>query len=87
MRRRKTAGSDCITSRTWAGLIDQFESNTGLLVDSAYLNWPQKYIYAYDSGNTEYEIEVTRYYDGTYEIANMSRYCRASIMGFSWEDF
>lgn len=79
---RKNAGVDCITSRTWAGLIDQFEYETLLEVDSAFLNEPSKWIYAYDVTGNEYEIEVTRYYDGTYEIANMSRYCRASIMRF-----
>lgn len=70
MRKR----AESLTARTWEELIDKFESKTGLLVDSAYLNWPQKYIYAYDSGNTEYEIEITKYYDGTYEIANVQKF-------------
>lgn len=54
------------TARYWAELIDEIESE-GYKVDSADKHKPSQWITAYKNGN-EYEIEVTRYSDGTYEI-------------------
>lgn len=54
------------TARYWAELIEEIEYE-GYQVDSADRHKPAQWITAYKDGN-EYEIEVTRYSDGTYEI-------------------
>ena len=54
------------TARYWAELIEEIESE-GYKVDSADRHKPAQWITAYKDGN-EYEIEVTKYSDGTYEI-------------------
>lgn len=61
------------TARYWAELIEEIEYE-GYQVDSADRRNPAQWITAYKDGN-EYEIEVTRYSDGTYEIV------RADIVG------
>lgn len=61
------------TARYWAELIEEIESE-GYQVDSADRRNPAQWITAYKDGN-EYEIEVTRYSDGTYEIV------KADIVG------
>lgn len=61
------------TARYWAELIEEIESE-GYKVDSADKHRPAQWITAYKDGN-EYEIEVTRYSDGTYEIV------KADIVG------
>lgn len=61
-------GSDLLqyTARYWAELIEEIESE-GYEVDSADKHRPAQWITAYKNGN-EYEIEVNKYSDGTYEI-------------------
>lgn len=61
-------GSDLLqyTARYWAELIEEIESE-GYEVDSADKHRPAQWIIAYKDGN-EYEIEVSKYSDGTYEI-------------------
>lgn len=54
------------TARYWAELIEELESG-GYEVDSADRHKPAQWISAYKDGN-KYEIEVSKYYDGTYEI-------------------
>lgn len=54
------------TARYWAELIEEIEYE-GYQVDSADQHKPAQWITAYKDGS-EYEIEVTRYSDGTYEI-------------------
>ena len=54
------------TARYWAELIEEIEYE-GYQVDSADRHKPAQWITAYKDGN-EYEIEVTKYSDGTYEI-------------------
>ena len=54
------------TARYWAELIEEIESE-GYKVDSADKHRPSQWITAYKDGN-EYEIEVNKYSDGTYEI-------------------
>lgn len=54
------------TARYWEELIEEIESE-GYEVDSVDKHNPGQWIIAYKNGN-EYEIEVTRYFDGTYEI-------------------
>lgn len=54
------------TARYWAELIEEIEYE-GYQVDSADRHKPAQWITAYKDGS-EYEIEVTRYSDGTYEI-------------------
>lgn len=54
------------TARYWAELIEEIESE-GYQVDSADRHKPAQWITAYKDGN-EYEIEVNKYSDGTYEI-------------------
>lgn len=61
------------TARYWAELIEEIEYE-GYKVDSADRHKPAQWITAYKDGN-EYEIEVTRYSDGTYEIV------KADIVG------
>lgn len=61
------------TARYWAELIEEIESE-GYKVDSADKHRPSQWITAYKNGN-EYEIEVNKYSDGTYEIV------RADIVG------
>lgn len=69
------SGSDLLqyTARYWAELIEEIESE-GYKVDSADKHRPSQWITAYKNGN-EYEIEVNKYSDGTYEIV------RADIVG------
>ena len=70
IRRSKNikCGSDLLqyTARYWAELIEEIESE-GYEVDSADKRRPAKWIAAYKDGE-EYEIEVNKYSDGTYEI-------------------
>lgn len=61
------------TARYWAELIEEIESE-GYKVDSADKHRPSQWITAYKNGN-EYEIEVNKYSDGTYETV------RADIVG------
>ena len=61
------------TARYWAELIEEIESE-GYQVDSADRRNPAQWITAYKDGN-EYEIEVNKYSDGTYEIV------KADIVG------
>ena len=69
------SGSDLLqyTARYWAELVEEIESE-GYKVDSADKHRPSQWITAYKNGN-EYEIEVNKYSDGTYEIV------RADIVG------
>ena len=69
------SGTDLLqyTARYWAELIEEIESE-GYKVDSADKHRPSQWITAYKNGN-EYEIEVNKYSDGTYEIV------RADIVG------
>lgn len=66
--RNITSSSDLLqyTARYWAELIEEIESE-GYEVDSADKHRPAQWIIAYKDGN-EYEIEVSKYSDGTYEI-------------------
>ena len=66
--RNITAYSELLqyTARYWEELIEEIESE-GYEVDSVDKHNPGQWIIAYKNGN-EYEIEVTRYIDGTYEI-------------------
>lgn len=66
--RNITSSSDVLqyTARYWAELIEEIESE-GYEVDSADRHKPAQWITAYKDGN-EYEIEVSKYSDGTYEI-------------------
>lgn len=68
--RNITSSSDLLqyTARYWAELIEEIESE-GYEVDSADKHKPAQWIIAYKNGN-EYEIEVNRYSDGTYEIVD-----------------
>lgn len=63
-----TAYSDLLqyTARYWEELIEEIESE-GYEVDSVDKHNPGQWIIAYKNGN-EYEIEVNKYSDGTYEI-------------------
>lgn len=61
------------TARYWAELIEEIESE-GYKVDSADKHRPSQWITAYKNEN-EYEIEVNKYSDGTYEIV------KADIVG------
>lgn len=69
------SGSDLLqyTARYWAELIEEIESE-GYKVDSADKHRSSQWITVYKNGN-EYEIEVNKYSDGTYEIV------RADIVG------
>lgn len=84
-------GSDLLqyTARYWAELIEEIESE-GYEVDSADKHRPAQWITAYKNGN-EYEIEVNKYSDGTYEIvkANLVGSVRASTktkVTASWDE-
>lgn len=55
------------TGRTWSSFVEAVKSTLGYEVDSAYLRSPEQFILLYKDG-TCYEGEVTRYYDGTYEL-------------------
>ena len=57
---------DKLTSKNWAGMVSQL-SEHGLEVDSAYKRSPDKHIIAYH-GSQAYQIEVTQYFRGDYEI-------------------
>lgn len=61
------------TARYWAELIEEIESE-GYKVDSADKHRPSQWITAYKDEN-EYEIDVNKYSDGTYEIV------KADIVG------
>lgn len=68
-------GSDLLqyTARYWAELVEEIESE-GYRVDSADKHRPSQWITAYKN-DKEYEIEVNKYSDGTYEIV------KADIVG------
>ena len=55
------------TSDSWSELLAKIEKD-GYRVDSINKHKPSQWITAYKDGN-EYEIEVTKYSDGTYEVA------------------
>ena len=73
--KRINSNSDLLqyTARYWAELIEEIESE-GYKVDSADKHRPSQWITAYKNEN-EYEIEVNKYSDGTYEIV------KADIVG------
>lgn len=58
-----------ITSLYWDDFLMQIENATGLAVDSvSRYSGPAKWIVLFDSDGNEYEGEVERYSDGTFEI-------------------
>ena len=58
-----------ITSLHWDDFLTQIENATGLTVDSvSRYSGPAKWIVLFDSDGNEYEGEVERYSDGTFEI-------------------
>lgn len=73
--RKIKSASDLLqyTARYWAELIEEIESE-GYRVDSADKHRPSQWITAYKN-DKEYEIEVNKYSDGTYEIV------KADIVG------
>lgn len=59
--------SQCLLSKTWAGMINQL-SELGYELDSAYREYSyDKYVIAYKDDKA-YSIEVTRYSNGDYEV-------------------
>lgn len=55
-------------AKGWDKFIRQLERDTGIGIDSIYKhNNPEQFIEGYRDGKT-YEIEVTAYHDGTYEV-------------------
>ena len=77
------------TARYWAELIEEIEYE-GYQVDSADRHKPAQWITAYKDGN-EYEIEVNKYSDGTYEVvkADLVGSVRASTktkVTASWDE-
>lgn len=61
-----SVNGDVIHGLTWSGLIQEL-SERGYEVDAAYRRSPENRIVAYKDGKS-YDIEVTRYYEGDYEI-------------------
>lgn len=61
-----SVNGDVIHGLTWAGLIQEL-SERGYEVDSAYRRSPDQWIVAYKDGKS-YDIEVTRYSEGDYEV-------------------
>ena len=57
---------DVIHGLTWSGLIQEL-SERGYEVDAAYRRSPDQWIVAYKDGKS-YDIEVTRYSEGDYEV-------------------
>ena len=89
--RKIKSASDLLqyTARYWAELIEEIESE-GYKVDSADRHKPVQWITAYKDGN-EYEIEVNKYSDGTYEVvkADLVGSVRASTktkVTASWDE-
>lgn len=60
--------SDRCTATTWYDLIKSIESTTNYRVDSANRMKPETWITLYDGMGNEFEGEVTKYSDGTYEL-------------------
>lgn len=58
--------SRCIVAKSWSQLISLL-SDSGYEVDSAYRRSPDQWIVAYKDGKS-YDIEVTRYSGGDYEV-------------------
>lgn len=61
-----SVNGDVIHGLTWSGLIQEL-SERGYEVDAAYRRSPDQWIVAYKDGKS-YDIEVTRYNEGDYEI-------------------
>lgn len=55
------------TGKTWEDFIISIESDLGYEVDSAYKSQPDQWIIMY-KGDKTYEGEVTRYFEGDYEL-------------------
>ena len=55
------------TGKTWEDFILSIESDLGYEVDSAYKRQPDQWIILY-KGSKTYEGEVTRYFEGDYEL-------------------
>lgn len=62
-----STGSCKATGRTWSELIRNIESTLGYEVDAAYRRSPDDFIALYKDGES-YLGEVTKYYDGMYEL-------------------
>lgn len=56
-----------ISARTWSELIRKLKFEAGIEVDSADSRQYNNFITGY-SGDQEYEVEVTKYSDGQYEV-------------------
>lgn len=84
-RRTRCAQSNKITARTWNDLIVQL-SEMGYNVSEPARSIPSSWIYAF-KGTDEYEIEVTRYFDGEYEIMlnNINKIARRNKKASSGE--
>lgn len=63
-----TEGLTYIVAKSWHLLIEDIESETYFTVGDEYVNNPQMNIFLYDSDGNEYVAEVTKYYDGDYEL-------------------
>ena len=63
-----TQGLAFIQTPTWEGLVEDIENETDFSVSSEYVDNPQRHIFLYDPDGNEYEAEVTKYYEGDYEL-------------------
>jgi len=60
--------SEKVTGDTWQSFLDNLELKTGLTVDSSYRRRYNQWIELYDDKGGQYDAEITRYFDGGYEL-------------------
>ena len=66
-----SAGSTKYVGRTWSDLLDELE-RAGYVINSAYTK-PSPWIEVRRNGKL-YDVEVTKYHDGSYEVMEYSIY-------------
>lgn len=81
-----SVAGDVIHGLTWSGLIQEL-SERGYEVDASYRRSPDEHIVAYKDGKS-YDIEVTQYSEGDYEIVldNISEIIEADIDVYENDD-
>lgn len=55
-------------AKTWNEVVRKLKTQCGIDVDSAYARKYEQFIIGYGLDGSEYEIEVNKYYDGSYEV-------------------
>lgn len=65
---KESEGTEKVTGRTWKQFINNIENETRFTVADIDKTKPGQWITLFDKDHRWYEVEVTKYSDGEYEL-------------------